>query len=211
MHAQLDARRGDTMDDVSGLPEFWKEFSSLGQEVDYFVTARLFDGTPAVWPQEINYIKWRHLVATELGVDPMAVQLVGSARLGYSINPRKNFRKFQEDSDLDIAVISPELFDRAWAELREIIEDELFSQKKNYLRKLVFEECIALDIVLPRLSFGEQWSRSRDLFIQDLGGAFRNCEVNYRLYRNHRSLRSYQVKSVNIARDRAIEEGVHHG
>lgn len=199
------------MDDVSGLPEFWKEFRSLGQEVDYFVTARLFDGTPTVWPEEIDYVKWRHLVATELGVDPMAVQLVGSARLGYSLNPRKNFRKFHGDSDLDIAIISPELFDRAWGELREIIEDELFSQKKNYLRKLVFEECIALDIVLPRLSFGEQWSRSRDVFIQDLGSAFRNCEINYRLYRNHRSLRSYQVKSVNIARDRAIEEGVHHG
>ncbi|MGP8299435.1 hypothetical protein ACTPOK_16240 [Streptomyces inhibens] len=199
------------MDDVSGLPEFWKEFSSLGQEVDYFVTARLFDGTPAVWPHELKYIKWRHLVATELGVDPMAVQLVGSARLGYSLNPKKNFRKFHGGSDLDIAVVSPEMFDKAWGELREIIEDELFSGNKNYLRKLVFEECIALDIVLPRLSFGEQWSRSRDLFIQDLGETFRNCEVNYRLYRNHRSLRSYQMKSVNIARDRAIEEGVHHG
>ncbi|MFI7694220.1 hypothetical protein ACIBQ6_34515 [Nonomuraea sp. NPDC049655] len=196
---------------VSGLPEFWKEFSSLGQEVDYFVTARLFDGTPAVWPQELKYIKWRHLVAAELGVDPMAVQLVGSARLGYSMNPTKNFRKFHEGSDLDIAVISPELFEKAWGELREMIDDEFFSGNKNYLRKLVFEECIALDIVLPRLSFGEQWSRSRDLFIQDLGGAFRNCEVNYRLYRNHASLRSYQVKCVNIARDRAIEEGVHHG
>lgn len=199
------------MEDDSGLPEFWKEFSSLGQEVDYFVTARLFDGTPAVWPQELAYIKWRHLVATVLDVDPMAVQLVGSARLGYSLNPGKGFRKFHEGSDLDIAVVSPELFEKAWSELRGIIEDELFSQKKNYLRKLVFDECIALDVVLPRLSFGEQWSRSRDLFVQDLGGAFLNREINYRLYRNHRSLRSYQVKSVNIARDRAIEEGVQHG
>ncbi|MGY5068415.1 hypothetical protein [Streptomyces griseus] len=199
------------MDEVSGLPEFWKEFSSLGQEVDYFVTARLFEGTPAVWPQELSYIKWRHLVATELGVDPIAVQLVGSARLGYSMNPKKEYKKFHRGSDLDIAVISPDLFEKAWAELREIIEDELFFEDKDYLRKLVFEECIALDIVLPRLSFGEQWSRSRDLFVQDLGAAFRNCEVNYRLYRNHASLRSYQVKNVNTARDRAIEEGVHHG
>ncbi|MEV7312742.1 hypothetical protein AB0N56_07380 [Streptomyces microflavus] len=198
------------MDEVSGLPEFWKEFSSLGQEVDYFVTARLFEGTPAVWPQELSYIKWRHLVATELGVDPIAVQLVGSARLGYSMNPKKEYKKFHRGSDLDIAVISPDLFEKAWAELREIIEDELFFEDKDYLRKLVFEECIALDIVLPRLSFGEQWSRSRDLFVQDLGAAFRNCEVNYRLYRNHASLRSYQVKNVNTARDRAIEEGVHH-
>lgn len=200
----------DAISDISGLPKFWEDFCALGREVDYFVTARLFDGTPAVWPQELEYIKWRHLVATELDVDPMAVQLVGSARLGYSMNPRKNFRIFHEGSDLDIAVVSPDLFDKAWGELRDLIEDEFFLQKKNYLRKLVFEECIALDVVLPRLSFGEQWSRSRDLFTQELGGAFRKCEVNYRLYRNHRSLRSYQVKSVNIARDRAIEEGVHH-
>ncbi|QMU67655.1 hypothetical protein [Streptacidiphilus sp. P02-A3a] len=200
------------MNDASGLPEFWKEFSSLGREVDFFVTARLFDGTPAAWPQELSYIRWRHLVATELGVDPMAVQLVGSARLGYSLNPKKNFRKFHSGSDLDIAVISPELFDRAWRELRRIIAEKIFPNRtKDYLRKLVFEECIALDIVLPRLSFGEQWSRSRDIFIQDLGETFSNCEVNYRLYRNHGSLRNYQVKSVNIARDRAIEEGVDHG
>lgn len=202
---------GESMNEVSGLPEFWKEFCSLGKEVEYFVTARLFDGTPAAWPHELNYVKWRHRVATELDVDPMAVQLVGSARLGYSLNPKKNFRKFHESSDLDIAVISPELFDRAWGELRDIIEDEFFANKRSYLRKLVFEECIALDVMLPRLSFGERWSRSRDGFIEDLGEAFVNCEVNYRLYRNHKSLRVYQVKSVNIARSRAIEEGVHNG
>ncbi|WP_328625884.1 hypothetical protein OHA88_14855 [Streptomyces sp. NBC_00353] len=75
----------------------------------------------------------------------MAVQLVGSARLGYSMNPSKNYRKFHEGSDLDIAVISPELFEKAWGELRDIIEDDLFAQRKNQLRKLVFEECIALD------------------------------------------------------------------
>ncbi|SCG55644.1 hypothetical protein [Micromonospora halophytica] len=141
----------------------------------------------------------------------MAVQLVGSARLGYSLNPKKNFRRFHESSDLDVAIISPELFDQAWGELREIIEDEMFANKKSYLRKLVFEECIALDVILPRLSFGERWSRSRDILIAHLGEAFMNCEVNYRLYRSHKSLRIYQLKSVVIARDRAIEEGVHHG
>jgi hypothetical protein len=199
------------MSDLSGLREFWKEFSSLGHEVDYFVTARLFDGMPAVWPKELNYIRWRHLVAVELGVDPMAVQLVGSARLGYSINPKKNFKRFDDESDLDIAVVSPELFDKAWEELRNIIEHQRFREKKNYLRKLVFDECIGLDLVLPHLSFGEQWSRSRDLFVQDLGDTFRNRSVNYRLYRNHKSLRNYQLKSVNVARDRAIEEGVDDG
>ncbi|GAB3449053.1 hypothetical protein GCM10027436_43210 [Actinophytocola sediminis] len=118
---------------------------------------------------------------------------------------------FDNRSDLDIAVVSSELFDRAWEELRGIIEHQRFKSDKNYLRKLVFEECIALDIVLPHLSFGEHWSKSRDLFVQDLGGPLRSCSINYRLYRSHKSLRSYQLKSVNTARDRAIEEGVDHG
>src|SRR5690349_9620535 len=167
------------MTDVSGLSDFWKEFSAVGQEVDYFVTARLLDGIPTMWPHELSYIRWRHLVATQLGVDPMAIQLVGSARLGYSINPKKNFRKFNATSDLDIAVVSPELFEKVWTELRQIIEDRIFDGNKNYLRKLIFEECIALDIILPRLSFGERWSRLRDDFVKDLGGEFRNCAVNY--------------------------------
>lgn len=199
------------MEEDSGLSEFWKDFSSLGEDVGYFVTARLFDGTPAMWPKELNYIRWRHLVASALEVDPMAIQLMGSARLGYSMNPKKGFRRFNTKSDLDIAVISPELFEKAWAELRAITEDEIFAKNRRYLLKLVFEECIALDIVLPRLSFGEKWSRARDLFVEGLGDTFANCEVNYRLYRSHGSLRNYQIKSVSIARDLAIEENKSHG
>lgn len=198
------------MSDLSGLRKFWNEFDSLERDVDFFVTARLFDGTPAVWPEEVSYIRWRHQVAAELGVDPMAIQLVGSARLGYSINPKKDFKEFDEESDLDIAVISTELFDTAWGELRNIIEHQRFDSKKSYLRKLVFDECIALDIVLPYLSFGEQWSRSRDGFTQSLGESLQKCAINYRLYRTHKSLRSYQLMGVNTARDRAVEEGIGH-
>lgn len=196
------------MTELLGLQAFWKEFNGLDCDVDYFVTARLFEGTPSVWPKEVNYVRWRHRVAAHLGVDPMAIHLVGSARLGYSMNPIKNYKNFDETSDLDIAVVSSEFFDRAWAELLYIIERQTFENKRNYLRKLVFEECIALDIILPHLSFGERWSRSRDNFVQDLGEKLQKCTVNYRLYRNHKSLRSYQIKGVSTARDRAIEEGI---
>lgn len=199
------------MDNLAGLRLFWKDFTLLGGDVDYFVTARLFEGPPAIWPEELEYVRWRHLVATRLDVDPMGIQLVGSARLGYSINPHKDFKVFDNNSDLDIAVISPELFERAWEELRLLIEHQRFNDRKNYLRKLVFEECIALDFALPALSFGEHWSQARDSFAQSLGRPLIDCSINYRLYRSHKALRVYQLKSVNIARDRAIEERVANG
>ncbi|WP_123028657.1 hypothetical protein [Mycolicibacterium stellerae] len=195
----------------SGLHRFWQEFNDLDGDTEYFVTARLFDGTPAIWPNAVDYLRWRHEVAKRLGVDPAAVQLVGSARLGYSLNPDKNFKTFDAESDLDIAIISPEIFELTWVEIRSFIGSRRdLHGKKTYLRKLVFEECIALDIVLPHLTYGEQWSYHRDEIVSLLGGELIDREIKYRLYRSHRALREYQLKGVSTARDRAIEEGLQH-
>jgi hypothetical protein len=197
------------MSDQTGLQQFWQEFNDLDQDIEFFVTARLFESTPAIWSKSIEYVRWRHEIAKRLDVDPMGIQLVGSARLGYSLSPDKKFKRFDESSDLDIAVVSNEVFEQAWLELRDLIKSrrELSSQKR-YLHKLVFQECIALDIVLPHLSFGDQWSYVRDEIAELLGDGLDNREINYRLYRNHRSLREYQLVGVSTARDRAIEEGV---
>ena len=174
--------------DNPGLMKFSTDFLDLGSDAEFFVTARLFDGTPAIWPRELSYIQWRHEVATELGVDPIGIQLVGSARLGYSISPDKGYKLFNEASDLDIAVVSPGLFDGAWAELSTLIEGPKLDGQKANVRKLVFEECIALDIVLPHLTFGRKWSAARERFVRHLGPGFETCEVNYRVYRSHSAL-----------------------
>lgn len=196
------------MSDTSGLQQFWKEFSDLDADTEYFVTARLFEGVPAIWPKTIDYVRWRHEVAKRLDVDPVSIQLVGSGRLGYSLNPSKKFKKFDSDSDIDIAIISADLFESTWQEIRELIgtRPEL-ENRKTYLRKLVFDECIALDIVLPHLSYGATWSYYRDELIELLGEGLIDREVKYRLYRSYRALREYQLKGVSTARDLAIEEG----
>ncbi|MGV9409729.1 hypothetical protein ACWDOP_07420 [Nocardia sp. NPDC003693] len=197
------------MSSNEGLTRFWSDFCALDKNVSYFVTARLFEGTPAIWPEEVEYVRWRHIVADRLDVDPVGVQLVGSARLGYSLNPDKEFRVFHENSDLDIAIVSPEIFETTWIELKKLLETEEFRNQKGNLRKLVFEECIGTDIVLPRLSsIGEKWSKARDMITELLGREFRGREVNYRIYRNHRALREYHISGVEKARDRAIEDGV---
>ena len=196
------------MSDQTGLQKFWQDYNDLDQDIEFFVTARLFEGTPVIWSKNIEYVRWRHEIAKRLAVDPMGVQLIGSARLGYSLSPRKNFKLFDENSDLDIAVVSQEIFDRAWLELRNLITSRReLAPKERYLHRLVFEECIALDIVLPHLSFGHTWSLVRDEIADLLGDGLHSREINYRLYRNHRALREYQLVGVSTARDRAIEEG----
>ncbi len=44
------------------------------------------------------------------------IVLVGSAKLGFSIKPTKRYEEFSDESDIDIAVVSTELFKKIWEE-----------------------------------------------------------------------------------------------
>jgi hypothetical protein len=44
------------------------------------------------------------------------IVLVGSGKLGFSIKPNKRYSNFGDESDIDIAVVSTELFHKVWKE-----------------------------------------------------------------------------------------------
>jgi hypothetical protein len=56
-------------------------------------------------------------VASRLGVDCESIILIGSARLGFSLNKARLFCSFSDESDLDIIIIGSEIFDEGWIEL----------------------------------------------------------------------------------------------
>lgn len=57
-------------------------------------------------------------ISTHWGVHPNRdVYLVGSAKLGFSINPKKRWLPFRNESDIDIAVVSERLFEIRWNEI----------------------------------------------------------------------------------------------
>ena len=74
-----------------------------------------FRASPALY-EEI-----RTWLASRLGVDPKEITIVGSARLGQSLDPRTLGAPFSAASDLDLTTVSQSLFDRlvadfnAWA------------------------------------------------------------------------------------------------
>lgn len=45
------------------------------------------------------------------------VYIVGSAKLGFSISPVKRWRRFGDESDIDVAVVSETLFEKFWNEI----------------------------------------------------------------------------------------------
>lgn len=160
---------------------------------------------PIPWnDSQSSYDEWRQEIAELIGVHATELLVVGSAQLGYSISPKQIFKPFTQNnspdsSDIDLAVVNHQLFEKAWQELRTLFhEDRLTDDTRGYTRKLLMEECIPLDHILEFFSFGPKWSKAADAGIEKLKTDFWDATINYRLYRNMEALHRYQEKAVQV-------------
>jgi hypothetical protein len=69
-----------------------------------------------------NYYGLKAAVAEQFQIHPNEIIVVGSAKLGFSIAPTKRYRAFGETSDIDVAIVSPQLFDHVWHEVLEYLD-----------------------------------------------------------------------------------------
>lgn len=97
------------------------------QPLDWIVENYIFKGTPFVFctdPRLLDILHG-HLVSN-LRLRKENIVVVGSAKIGFSLNPYSFPRKFSDKSDIDILVVDEKLFDGVW---RTIL-------KWNYPRRL---------------------------------------------------------------------------
>ncbi len=80
----------------------------------------IFAGLPYVFRDEpeSNDMLVGHL-CDAMDVSQQNVVIVGSAKVGFSLNPDVFPRAFSETSDIDVIVVSEDLFDRIWMTLLE--------------------------------------------------------------------------------------------
>jgi hypothetical protein len=90
------------------------------------IVARLWlsEGPPSAFQQcPAIYEDLRGWLSARLGIHPKEITLVGSARIGYSMVPTEFGKPFGEQSDLDLAFISAQLFERLTSDFRLFSED----------------------------------------------------------------------------------------
>lgn len=164
-----------------------------------FLTSKwILEKTPHIFKEDRElYLKTKLLLAEKLQIDSCSIIFVGSSCAGFSLAPHKNFKLFNEDSDVDIAVISHYHFDVAWRELRGI---DIYAQPpdvqasiRDHRERLIYYGTIATDKILGLMPFGEQWLEAiGELQKNDL---FADREIKFRLYRDHESLRAYHINN----------------
>ena len=171
-----------------------------------FVEDRLFDRVPAIFANDRSlFVNWKRTLAEKIEVDPACVTIVGSAATGASLNPSKNFKPFDDSSDVDVAVVSPYHFSVGWRYLRMNGTRRLRVDTRTriawdeHVSRYIYWGTIATDRLLGVLPFGLEWLHAISEVAQlppTLGRS-----LNLRIYADYDSLRAYHVQSVRALRD----------
>jgi hypothetical protein len=106
-----------------------------------------------------QHYRLKEQVCDHFAVGYNDVIMVGSGKLGFSIKPTKRFEAFGDESDIDIAVVSSELFEQVWMEAYLFKSGGAYWPKSNSFFRYLSEGWIRPD-KLPinhQFEFTSKW------------------------------------------------------
>ena len=151
------------------------------------------------------YFELKSEVSHQFDVHPSEVIMVGSGKLGFSIAPTKRFQHFNDESDLDVAIISAELFDSVWKDVFDLMAGgEFLWHRAREFKDYLFRGWIRPDKLPPAniFRFRQEWWN----FFQRLEnqGVYGNYKLRAGIYKSWNHLESYQVESIRKCRDNLL-------
>jgi len=147
-----------------------------------------------------RYFNLKNLVSTKFGLDMTDVFMVGSGKLGFTIKPNEQYRLFSDKSDIDLAIVSNELFEQIWKSLFLYKEEIKYWPKEMKFKEYLFKGWIRPDYLPPSKLFqdGENWWN----FFQELtsSGDYGPYRIRAGLYHSHFFFESYQKQCIQLCR-----------
>jgi hypothetical protein len=174
-------------------------------EPSVFISEYLFDCVPILFSGDRElYISWKSILAKKLEVDSANILLVGSSAIGISLNPKNGFNSFNDQSDIDVAVISHYHFTIAWHYLRSQghrryqLDRATQTAWQDHVDRFIYWGTIATDRLLGILPFGKEWLAATSHMSTIVPTQGR--DVRFRIYSDYESLRAYQIHSASNSR-----------
>lgn len=149
---------------------------------------------------------FKEIVSSIFDISFHSVQIVGSAKVGYSLSEKKILKPFHEEtadsesSDIDVAIVSERLFSKIWDQLRDIKDVYLNGLYYKNLSKSIYKGFINEKDLLRFEEMKKLWSGiidSSNIKLQDELSFVH--PISYRIYRYWDDLEDYQVYSISKA------------
>ena len=166
------------------------------------IEEHLIRGVPFVFRDRVEgYDKFVETLAGQFQTPKEDVSVIGSARLGFSINPDKFPAAFRPASDIDVVIVNAAKFDKAWFELSGIGRRRFGMERKiqiafqEHRENNIFFGFIVPDRLPGIVSFSPIWFFG----LQLVGRQVREVadrKINGRLYRTWEHVRAHQLYSL---------------
>jgi hypothetical protein len=139
-----------------------------------------------------QHYRLKEQVCDHFEVEFNDVIMVGSGKLGFSIKPSRRFQPFNDDSDIDIAVVSPKLFEMVWNEAYLFKKGRAYWPQSESFFKYLSEGWIRPD-KLPRNEYFQFTSKWWDFFnTLTSSGQYGPYAIRAGLYHSNFFLHEYQ-------------------
>jgi len=126
------------------------------------------------------------------------VLMVGSGKIGCSLSPtEKLFRRFDEDnSDIDIAIVSSKFFDYLWEEIRKEYSIKYIASY-NTITSSIFRGFVNEKNFKVIDEIRSIWTKKVDNVNRKINASLSIYhEVNYRIYRSWEDLEDYHISGL---------------
>lgn len=160
---------------------------------------------------------FRMTISESMGISFNSIMIVGSGKVGYSLSPTdKMFAPFcakegsgRKVSDIDVAIISSELFLKFWSLFRKSYSSKYYStyQKvynevyRGYINEKNIQEVDGCRKEWLPISAESKRILADNLFIQH--------EITYRIYRSWEDFEEYNLKNIDKLKIKMLE--ANHG
>lgn len=133
--------------------------------------------------------------------------IVGSAKIGFSLSPNKNFKLFNREgegnenqSDIDIAIISSELFVSCWEKLKAL-KYRTYMNNYTSISSNIFRGFVNDKNMTQQISLTLDILDMIDRCTIDIRDEFEVIEpINYRIYNSWDDLERYTINGINICK-----------
>ncbi|MFQ2369800.1 hypothetical protein [Aeromonas enteropelogenes] len=197
------------------LDDFNRELGSKTEEDDMldFCRKHVLHGTPYVFDRrDEDFYEFRKKIANKFKIPFHEVYITGSAKLGFS--PFKN-KTFDYDSDIDVALVSPSLFDTLMKDIAKyqmmIRQNRRVVQENELDTYHSFLEYVALGWIRPdKLPISFQMRAIKDDWfdffrsISNGKSEVGNYPVNAGVFKSHQHLEDYILSGLKNLKKRRI-------
>lgn len=144
-----------------------------------------------------TYDNFKVYMSERLNLHVNNIAIVGSAKIGFSLSPTKNYKLFDDDSDIDLVIVSRQLFRQSWDAFLEL-SNRFHVPFYNSVTSNIFRRFVFLKDPDIRNDFFSSWVKKVDPCKKDIQTIFGiPHDINYRIYESWESVENYHINSLS--------------